>query len=89
MRIVSTLSLATLLLAASGLGRQSPPDPKAIFEQAQRALDARDYAAAEQGFRAVLKIDPQSAAAYSNLGVVYMRRNEYGRAVEAFTQGFR
>src|SRR5271157_567134 len=80
--------MAALLLALAscvvGSCRQSPSDPKAIFEQAQRALDAHDYTTAEEGFRAVLKIDPHSAAAYSNLGVVYMRRKEYARAVEAF-----
>ena len=32
----------------------------------------------------MLKVDPHSAAAYSNLGVVYMRRRDYARAVEAF-----
>ncbi len=85
--------IAALLLALACCAdipcQQSPPDPKAIFEQAQRALESRDYTAAEQGFRAVLKIDPHSAAAYSNLGVVYMRRNEYARAVEAFANAKR
>ena len=69
---------------AAGNCQQSPPNPQIIFEEAQRALNAHDYAKAEEGFREVLRIDPRSAAAYGNLGVVYMRRSEYGRAIEAF-----
>ena len=76
-----------MLLAACfttvGVCQQPPPNPRTVFEEAQRALSAHDYPKAEQGFREVLRIDPQSAAAYANLGVVYMRRGDYGRAIEA------
>jgi len=43
-----------------------------------------DYAKAEQGFRALIKIDPRSAAAYSNLGVVYLRTNRLDSAIKSF-----
>ncbi len=82
------LGVASLVLAlfsgAVGVSQQPLSDPKALFEEAQRALRAHDYPKAEQGFRAVLRIDPRSAPAYANLGVVYMRESEYGRALEAF-----
>ena len=88
MRKASTVGIATSLLAmyflAVGDCQQSPPNPKIVFEEAQRALNAHDYAKAEQGFRDVIKIDPHSAAAYADLGVVYMRRSEYKRAIDAF-----
>ena len=38
---------------AAGDCQQSPPNPKIVFEEAQRALNAHDYAKAEQGFREV------------------------------------
>lgn len=54
------------------------PDPKLLFDQAQRALAAGDYSTARKGFDEVLRIDPKSAAAYSNLGVVDMRLHYFG-----------
>src|ERR1039457_1765014 len=76
--------LVAILSSAAGACQQSPPNPQKLFEEAERALSIHDYTSAEQGFREVLKIDPQSAAAYADLGVVYMRRSEYERAIEAF-----
>ena len=37
---------------------------------------------AEHAFRQVLARDPQSGGAYANLGVVYMRRKQFGKALE-------
>jgi tetratricopeptide (TPR) repeat protein len=59
-------------------------DPRSIFENAQSALAAGNYKSAESGFREVLKLDPQSAAAYVNLGVVYMRTEKFDAAIKAF-----
>jgi tetratricopeptide (TPR) repeat protein len=59
------------------------PNPASVFESAQRALAAGDYKSAESGFQEVLKLDPQSAAAYINLGVVYMRTEKLDAAIEA------
>src|SRR6516164_1023899 len=61
----------------------SSQDPRIVFESAQRALAAGDYRSAESGFREVLKLDPQSAAAYVNLGVVYMRTQKFDAAIKA------
>jgi tetratricopeptide (TPR) repeat protein len=66
--------------------QQPPPNPKTLFEEAQRALIAHDYAKVERGFRGVLKIDPRSVAAYSKLGVVNMRLGRYDLAIKAFTE---
>jgi len=59
------------------------PDPASVFESAQRAFAAGDYKSAESGFQEVLKLDPNSAAAYINLGVVYMRTEKLDAAIEA------
>src|SRR5216117_1692926 len=64
-------------------------DPRALFEQAQRALNAGDYAQAEQGFLAVLRIDPQSAGAYFNLGVVYLRTEKFDAAIASLEKARR
>src|SRR2546422_3381501 len=65
-RLISFL----VLLATPGLRTEPsrPQEPKTLFEEAQRALAAGDYASAEKGFREVLKLEPRSAAAYSGLG---------------------
>src|SRR5215471_19107550 len=57
--------------------------PRSVFESAQRALLAGDYKSAESGFREVLRLDSQSAAAYVNLGVVYMRTQKFDAAIKA------
>jgi tetratricopeptide (TPR) repeat protein len=58
-------------------------DPAKLFQRGQNALTHGQLDDAERDFRAVLQIDPQSGAAYANLGVVYMRRKQWNRALEA------
>jgi tetratricopeptide (TPR) repeat protein len=68
---------------ANSVGTQ-PSGVREKFAQAQQALVARDYAAAERAFREVIKLDPRSAAAYSDLGVVYLRTNRISSAIQSF-----
>src|SRR5437016_5302656 len=56
-------------------------DPKALFAQGQAALQKGDLDGAEAAFRKVLGLDPGSGAAYSNLGVIAMRRKEWNTAI--------
>src|SRR5580704_15427691 len=56
-------------------------DPKTSFAQGQSALQSGDLATAEAAFRRVLTVDPQSGAAYANLGVIAMRRREWDHAL--------
>ena len=81
-RLISFL----VLLATPGLCTEPsrPQEPKTLFEEAERALTAGDYARAEKGFREVLKLEPRSAAAYSGLGVVYLRTEKINSAIKAF-----
>jgi tetratricopeptide (TPR) repeat protein len=78
--------------AGSGAGdKTSPPsaseahpaDPAQLFQRGQDALNHEQLDAAERDFRAVLALDPQAGSAYANLGVVYMRRKQWTRALEA------
>jgi Flp pilus assembly protein TadD len=68
-------------LSAGDTSRVSGTDPKASFAQGQAALQSGDLATAEAAFRRVLTVDPQSGAAYANLGVIAMRRKEWNHAL--------
>ncbi len=57
-------------------------DPRVEFSAGQNALRDGDLNAAEKAFRRVLTVDPRSAAAYANLGVIAMRRKEWDHALE-------
>lgn len=57
------------------------PNPAAWFAEGQAALQEGDLNAAEAAFRRVLGVDPASGAAYSNLGVIAMRRKEWDKAI--------
>jgi len=64
--------------------QNAPPtrDPAQIFQRGQEALSTGKLEDAERDFRAVLQADPQAGPAYANLGVVYMRRKQFGKALE-------
>jgi len=91
-----------LLLAATALcgalqGQQTPAgavrpgaaDPAQIFARGQMALQNGKLDEAEKAFREVLEVDPQSGAAYTNLGVVYMRRKQWSKAVRTLERAER
>jgi tetratricopeptide (TPR) repeat protein len=58
-------------------------DPAAVFQHGQLALQDNRLAEAERDFRQVLQMDPRAGAAYANLGVVYMRRKQWDRALQS------
>lgn len=57
-----------------------PPLPE-IFQRGEIALSRGNLAGAEAAFRQVLAIDPHSAGAHANLGVIHMRRREWKQAL--------
>jgi tetratricopeptide (TPR) repeat protein len=56
--------------------------PAQVFERGQDALNHNRLDEAERSFREVLASDPNSGGAYANLGVVFMRRKQWGKALE-------
>lgn len=56
-------------------------DPQRIFAEGESALDRGDLDQAERSFRRVLTLDARAAGAYANLGVIHMRRKEWGKAL--------
>jgi tetratricopeptide (TPR) repeat protein len=61
-------------------------DPARWFEAGQAALTANRLNEAEHDFRKVLSADPRSGGAYANLGVVYMRRKQWTKALKVLDQ---
>jgi tetratricopeptide (TPR) repeat protein len=57
-------------------------DPAQLFQAGQDALNQNRLDVAERDFRLVLAANPQVAGAYANLGVVYMRRKQWTKALE-------
>jgi tetratricopeptide (TPR) repeat protein len=63
-------------------GRQATQlELKKIAEHGNRALDASDYATAEQDYKHLLRLGMRSASVYSNLGVVYLRTGRFDQAI--------
>ena len=57
-------------------------DPAQLFQAGQDALNQGRLDEAERDFRQVLAPNPQVGGAYANLGVVYMRRKQWTKALE-------
>ncbi len=66
--------------------RASEADLAKLFQAGQEALNTGSLDLAEKDFREVLNADPQSGGAYANLGVVYMRKKEWAKALEFLRQ---
>jgi tetratricopeptide (TPR) repeat protein len=78
--------------AQSAAGPQSEAKnktPKELFIEGENALRAGDLQRAAAAFRQVVAIDPQSAGAYANLGVINMRRKQWKEALRMFRKADR
>jgi tetratricopeptide (TPR) repeat protein len=58
------------------------PDIAQLFQAGQDALNQGRLDEAERDFRQVLAVNPKVGGAYANLGVVYMRRKQWAKALE-------
>jgi tetratricopeptide (TPR) repeat protein len=94
---ISNSLLACLLIvgtASSTQARSSPggspriaagavsQDPALLFQAGQEALQQGRLNDAERDFLQVLALNPQAGGAYANLGVVYMRRRQWNKALQ-------
>lgn len=73
-----------LCLEGTNLAQNQPTrreDPASIFRQGVQAMQTGRLGTAEDDFKAVIAIDPGSAAAYTNLGVSYMREAKWHAAL--------
>jgi tetratricopeptide (TPR) repeat protein len=76
MRVLVGIALFAGLLSADGLVE--------VFNRAVAALAAGDYAAAESGFREVLRSAPDNSGAMLNLGVTYSRMEKFDYAIRMY-----
>jgi tetratricopeptide (TPR) repeat protein len=67
----------TMSATASG----AAASPAQLFQSGQDALNGGRLDEAERDFRLVLEANPQLGGAYANLGVVYMRRRQWDKAL--------
>jgi tetratricopeptide (TPR) repeat protein len=59
-------------------------NPAKLFQKGRDALNQNRLDEAEHYFRQVLAVNPQVGDAYTNLGVVYMRRKQWAKALDMF-----
>ena len=57
--------------------------PAEVFRQGQMELEKGELKQAKASFLRVTRMDPRSAAAFANLGVVYMREKQWDSALRA------
>jgi tetratricopeptide (TPR) repeat protein len=72
--------------AAPAASSGASVDPAKLFQAGQEALKLNSLDNAERDFRRVLAINPQSGPAYANLGVIYMRRKQWPKALEMLSR---
>jgi len=73
---------AAVTSPAAGKSTPVAQDSKKRFEAGEAALRAGKLDEAQDDFRQVLAMNPGSAAAYANLGVIHMRRKQWPQALE-------
>ena len=64
-------------------------DPAALFQKGQEALSRGQLDDAEHDFRKILATNPNEGGALANLGVVYMRRKKWTKALTTLHQAER
>lgn len=77
-----------MVLASALIGGQADSTGQ-VFEQAASALRQGDYAAAEKGFREVLRREPGNVGALGNLGVTYSRWDRPAQAIAVYEQALK
>jgi tetratricopeptide (TPR) repeat protein len=77
------------LLAGSGFFLQGQADVETRAAEAQALAGQGDLAGAAAKYEEIIKIDPKLGAAYNNLGALYYRQREYGKAVKTLESGLK
>ncbi len=82
-RVAALPWLFGMALATGAAGQEAAPaarDPAALFREAKQAMQDGQLEVAERDFRRVIALDPRSAPAHTNLGVVLMRQKRWSEA---------
>lgn len=83
------VSLAGVQAAETAARAGGAGNLRIVFERAEKALGSGDYVSARRGFLEVLKSDPNSAAAYTDLGVTYQRMGDFDDSIIALKKAKR
>ncbi|HSU58211.1 MAG TPA: tetratricopeptide repeat protein [Bryobacteraceae bacterium] len=86
-------ALLTLLIFLPLLRAQSPVDSDSQVQQlhseARSAESRGDFAGAAAKYESILKIAPDLAVAYNNLGALYFKQRRYGKAAAILKKGLK
>lgn len=77
---------ALCLITCTSLSAQVKnwPEIEEHYKRGREALEAKQYAAAAEEFRDILRIDPENASAYANLGGIAFAEKDYVQASREF-----
>jgi tetratricopeptide (TPR) repeat protein len=90
--LLKALCTVLLLLAipASGFGQQDVAAKyETVVSAAQDAMNRRDFKAAAEDYQQAVKMHPESAEMWANLGLMEHETGEYGAAIKSFQQALR
>ncbi len=86
--ITTALAIACIFIIAA-IADDSAQKAKELFSRGVEASDAQKYEEAIKYFEAVLKINPDYAETYNNLGVAYVKLGRHTVAMEAYKKAIR
>jgi len=82
--------LALLFKPMPGLGQQpAAPTLESLVAEARQAQGVHDYAAAEKAYQQAVKIEPNMAELWSNLGLMQQETGDISSAIPSFQQANR
>lgn len=85
-----TLLLVLLAIPLFGLGQQDEAAKYAsVVSAAQDAMSRHDFKTAAEGYQHAVKMHPESAEMWANLGLMEHEAGEYGAAIKSFQQAIR
>jgi tetratricopeptide (TPR) repeat protein len=84
------LLLLLLAIPALGFGQQDPEARyAAAVTAAQKEMSRNDFKAAAESYKQALKINPESAELWANLGLTEHEGGDYAEAIRSFQQAIR
>src|SRR5579872_7132314 len=83
------LALVSLSISTQALQLDARQLAARHFARASLLAKQHKLPEAEQEYRAGLKLDPRSVAAYNNLGVLYFETGDFQRSINALSLGRR
>jgi tetratricopeptide (TPR) repeat protein len=90
LKLHCTLLLFLLASPLLGVGQQDGAAKYgAVVSAAQDAMNRRDFKAAEEDYKQAVKMHPESAEMWANLGLMEHESGDYAEAIKSFQQAIR